>query len=354
MKKISLLLALVFAAASLLLGCSSASASTNYNYDLSPYVTLGQYKGIQVAASEAPTVTDEEVEQAIQQTLADNATQQTVTDRPVQAGDTINIDFNGTIDGQTFDGGTDTGQEIVVGEAGYIDGFENGLIGANTGETRTLNLTFPADYDNADLAGKAAVFAITVNSISAEQIPTLSDAFVQTISDCATVDAYRQSVRDQLLAKKQDQIRENKQQSVWTSVVNNAEILGYPEQEIERTKQEMTEYYTSYAQAYGMEFADFLTNFLGMTEEEFQTEAAAYAQELVGQELVLYAIIGAENLELSQEEYRSGLDGYAKDAGYDSSEEYETDYGKDWIFANLLQQKALNFITEAAEEVQQA
>ncbi|MFT4008196.1 MAG: FKBP-type peptidyl-prolyl cis-trans isomerase [Lacrimispora sp.] len=150
-------------------------------------ITLGNYKGIEVTKTPVE-VTDEEVDQAVQSALQAKATYVEV-DRAVEDGDKVNIDYVGTKDGVAFDGGTAQGQDLTIGSNQFIDGFEDGLIGAKKGDKVTLNLAFPENYQNTDLA--EPVFEVTVNTISEQQIPEINDAFVQENSDFKTVDEYK-------------------------------------------------------------------------------------------------------------------------------------------------------------------
>ena len=151
---------------------------------------LGQYKGIEVT-KEDTTVTDAELDQRIASILQANPEITEITDRPAQNGDTVNIDYVGMKDGVAFDGGTAEGYDLELGSDAFIDGFEDGLIGANVGEERSINLTFPEDYGNADLAGQAVVFDVTVNKIEEKKNAILDDAFVQRVSDFSTVDEFK-------------------------------------------------------------------------------------------------------------------------------------------------------------------
>ena len=167
-----------------------------FNLDnLSDYVQLGEYKGIEVTAQDT-TVTDEDVETELQSQV-ENATPiyEEITEGTVADGDVVNIDYEGTLDGVAFDGGTDTDFNLTIGSGQFIDGFEDGLIGKNIGDTVELNLTFPEDYTtNSDLAGQDVVFTVTINYVQGEEIPQeLNDEFVQRVTDgtYTTVDEYR-------------------------------------------------------------------------------------------------------------------------------------------------------------------
>ena len=154
-----------------------------YDYDVESLVKLGDYKGLTYTETDT-SVSDEEVESQINSTLTAHATPEQIKDRAVEDGDTVNIDYEGKIDGETFEGGTASGASLTIGSDSFIDGFEDGLIGVKPGEKKTLNLKFPDDYKtNPDLAGKAVVFDVTVNYIEGDDIvPELTDDFVRGLS----------------------------------------------------------------------------------------------------------------------------------------------------------------------------
>ena len=166
-------------------------------------MTLGDYKGIEVTKTPVE-VSDEEVDAAILSERESHTTYDDV-DRAVQDTDKVNIDYVGTKDGVAFDGGTAQGQELVIGSNQFIDGFESGLIGAKKGDEVTLDLTFPESYGNADLAGQAVVFKVTVNNVQEKNMPELDEAFVQEVSEFKTVDEYKESKKQSLLEQKEGQ-----------------------------------------------------------------------------------------------------------------------------------------------------
>ena len=196
-----------------------------YDYDVESLVKLGDYKGLTYTETDI-SVSDEEVESQINSTLTAHATPEQIKDRAVEEGDTVNIDYEGKIDGETFEGGTASGASLTTGSDSFIDGFEDGLIGVKPGEKKTLNLKFPDDYKtNPDLAGKAVVFDVTVNYIEGDDIvPELTDDFVKglSITDVSTVDEYRAYVKSQLQTNKESEAESSKQKELLQQAVDNA------------------------------------------------------------------------------------------------------------------------------------
>lgn len=204
---------------------AESTAAETEEYVAESSVKLGEYKGIAVTVTEA-SVTDEEVENQIQQVLNSKAEYREV-DRAAQTGDQVNIDYKGLLDGEAFEGGTAEGYDLTLGSGSFIDGFEDGLVGAVKGDQKDLNLTFPDPYPkNPDLAGKAVVFEVTVNAVKERSVPELTDEFVASVSpDDGTVEKYRESTRENLLEQKQLSIDNQRDTDILNAVVDNSEVV---------------------------------------------------------------------------------------------------------------------------------
>lgn len=356
MKKRKLLLTATMCCTMLFaVGCSKEETT-----DYSKYVELGEYKGIEVTL-DSTEVTEDEVTEKIKSTLESDKSNVEVTDRAVKDGDIVNIDYAGKVDGEAFDGGTAEGQDLTIGSGTFIDDFEEQLIGSNIGDTKTIDVTFPDNYsNNPDLAGKDAEFTVTINSIKEVVVPELTDEWVTeyTAKDetpYTTVKEYKKAVRAELEAQKVEDAATNKTADVLTAIIDNSTIKGYPEDEINGYIQSMKEYYESFASAYGYDFETFLSGWFGMTQEEFEEEANTLAEATIGRQMVCKLIAKAEGMTVSDEEYQTALEQYAKDYSTDSktytTAEFEEEHGKDVITENILLEKVLDFITENAVEV---
>ena len=338
-------------------GCSKSETT-----DYSKYVELGEYKGIEVTV-DSTDVTDEEVTAQIEATLKSAATKEEVTDRPVEDGDIVNIDYVGKVDGEKFDGGSAEDYDLTIGSGSFIDDFEDQLIGANIGDVVKVNVTFPEDYSpNEDLAGKDAVFTVTINSIKETVVPKLTDKWVKkyTADDevqYTTVEEYKEAVKADLKAKKEEEAATNKTADVLTAIVENSKINGYPEDEIDAYISDMKAYYESIATMYGTDFETLLTGMFNMTVEDFNEEANTLAEATIARQMVCKLIAKAEGMTVSNEEYQAGLEQYAADYSSESktytAEEFEKEYGKDVITENILLEKVLDFVTENSVEVQE-
>ncbi len=312
-------------------------------YEVNNYITLGEYKGLTAVYTKLE-VTDADVEEVIKSELEANATEEEVTGRPVQEGDIVNIDYEGLKDGVAFDGGTAQGQDLTIGSGSFIDGFEDGLIGKNIGEKVALNLTFPENYSATDLAGQAVVFNVTINSIKVSKVPELTEEYVKENTEYDSIEAYKQAIRDELQASNEETMENEKISNLLTTVVENATISSYPQTLIDYYGYELESMYTQYAQLYGMELADFISA-NGLTQEAYDAQKKEYAEGSAAREMALYAIIKAENITISDEEYRTGLDEILAQYGT-TEEEFFQSVTEEQVRENLILNKAIDFLIE--------
>lgn len=272
------------------------------NEDLSQYVTLGQYKGLSATLTISSEITDADVADYIDNVLSQYTTEETV-DRPAALGDIVVIDYVGTKDGVEFEGGKASDQTLAsLGESGYIPGFESGIVGMKAGETKVIDVTFPADYHSADLAGAAAQFTITLDAVKEKVVPEYNDAFVREHFDFMTMPEYEASVREILAQNREMEILTEKQEAVLSQAVDNATVKGYPANLVEDYMFQQIDYVRQYAAMYQVEYAEFTEQAIGMTAGAYEAEVRASAEGAVKQELVMYAIAAAEGLAPTDEE----------------------------------------------------
>ena len=323
---------------------SAATASGDPNYDVFDYVTLGEYEGVE-AYYVTPEVSEEDVQSEIDSCLEDGVEYADITDRGVEKGDLVTIDFDGTIDGEAFDGGSSTDYEYTIGEGSMIAGFDEGLYGTKVGESKTLNLTFPSDYDNEDVAGKDVVFEVTVTK--AQQIsyqPEWDDEFITKYTDgeYTTTQDYENKIREDLLADATEQAKENTKSEVWTAVVDNAEVNGYPEYVYNTVKNQLSSNIESICSMYGISQDDYLNYFAGgVTMEE-------YILQYVNSQLITEALIEEMGIELSDEEYKQYASADLDYYGVSSIEELEENYGKDALVEHYTNQKLYDELVNRA------
>ena len=332
-----------------------------YDYDLSEYVKVGDYKGLDYSIAEV-SVTDDEVDTEIDSRLQSAATTETVTEGKVEDGDSINIAFAGTIDGEEFEGGSSESYDITVGTTQMIDGFVEGLIGHEIGDNVILNLKFPDDYSNEDVAGKDVVFDVTINYKSVKVVPELDEDFVKENSDVDTVDEYKEAVKEELLAQKESQADLDAKEALWNEIVASSEVISYPEEELEAANaaaDEIEKQYKSQAESYGMEWEDFLESYMGSSQEDFEESKKQYAEETVLQEMVMYYIAREEGIEVTDKEYKEYLAdsletyGFTEDTFKQSYGQTIEEYADDnqWRTAMLLE-KVLDKVMEYGNKVE--
>ena len=362
MKKRSYILAAAaLAAAVMLAGCESNNQDKNQdneqnaaadnaagsseealNFKVTDYVKLGDYKGLEVTYPAVLEVTDEDVQQYIQDELEGNTEYEEVKDRAAEVGDVVNIDYTGTINGEEFEGGTDTGCDLELGSGEFLEEFENSLVGKKTGETAVFKLTFPEEYDE-NVAGKEAEFTVKVNSVSESSVPEYNDEYVQSISECKTVKEYEESVREQLETDAKDESEMEARENALRLAVENATLDGYPQQLYDFFYEDTETGYKNYAEFMGMEYEEFLGSYV--TEEEI----ADLASEQTNEYLVTQAILEKEGKEISDSDYKKLAEEMAKENDYDTLEEYENDYGAVYVRTQLIREKAIDILYESAK-----
>lgn len=309
--------------------------------DLGSVTKLGTYIGVEVTKM-STEVTDEELEEEIKSILAANPERIAVTDRPAALGDIVNIDFVGLLDGEAFDGGTSEDYELTLGSNSFIEGFEEGLVGANTGDELSLNLTFPENYHSADLAGKAVVFDVTVNRIETEKEAVLDMNFVQRMSDFTTVDEFKADTLATLEADKETQAQQQIKDDAVAAAIAGSEI-AVNEETLEQLCSNEIEYYkTMYPQSYGIEFSDYLS-MVGQTEDQFREELKSSLRQSVEWELLVDAIAEKEEITVGTAELESLAAQYGA-----TVEELNAQYGEDAVTGAAKKDQVYTLIVDNA------
>ena len=318
------------------------------SYTALDYVTVGEYKDLPIEL-EPVVVTDEEVMEEVEYQVAMHDAYDIITDGTVEMGDIANIDYEGKKDDVAFDGGTAQGYDLEIGSGTFIPGFEEGLVGVEIGETVDIPLTFPEDYYSEELAGAEVVFTVTVNSV--KQMPEISSELVNTISDgmYSTTEAYLANLKTTLEEQKQQAQDSTVNNELMTQLYNTCVVNSYPEDLVDYSVKEMNNYYTGFAQSYGMTLEDFVLQYFGMDIDTYNTEAEAAVKSSLEQELILAAVAETEGLtDLSDEEYEQGCSEYAEDLGYPSADDFKADYDESKIRASLVMDKAMQFVKDNA------
>ena len=276
--------------------------------DLDSLVKLGTYTGLKLT-KEIAEVTDADIENAVTDALENTFVE---VDRPAENGDTVNIDYVGTMEGEEFEGGSDTGFDLQLGSHRFIDGFEDGLVGAKKGDVVTLNLTFPKNY-TADLSGKDVQFKVTVNKVQTTS-KVISEEWVKANSEFETVDDYKRELRVQLETQNDADAETAMEGEAWKMVLENSVINGYPDSMIQYGRYYYDQLLKSYCEQSGITLDQYLET-KGMSSSDYKDVQSAYAQSMAGQLLVMAAIEKAEGISAEDQEYRDTLEELIASAG---------------------------------------
>ena len=314
--------------------------------------TLGEYKGLEYTKTDTE-VTEQEIEERVKSFLKNFP--EKITNRAVQKGDTANIDFEGKKDGVAFDGGTAKGFELGIGSNSFIEGFEDGLIGKKPGETAVLNLKFPDDYKNSEeLKGAKVVFTVKINYIVGESPTELTDELVKTNTEFKTATEYKADVKKKLEEHKKDDADKSASRELIEKVVTTSAIKSVPKDVEDRYYTQIMDYWNNVATQFRAELKDFIQSQFKLSEEEFNAEIRAEAINAAKQLIVIRAIAEAENIKVSDEEYKEGLNTYYENTGAKGSMElsaFEENFGKDRIMELVLAEKVGKFLMENGKEV---
>ncbi|MBO6159271.1 MAG: trigger factor [Firmicutes bacterium] len=319
----------------------------NFEVAIKPEVTLGEYKGLK-KDQEPVEVTDEDVQAELERVQNQNARKIDVTDRAAQMDDTVNIDYLGTVDGEAFDGGQAEGYDLKLGSHSFIDTFEDQIVGKNIGENFDVNVTFPAEYHAADLAGKAAVFNVTLNSIKADEKPELDDEFAKDVSEFDTLDEYKEDLKKNLLERKQKQAEADLKNKLLDQVVEGAS-MDMPAPMVDEQVEEMYNEYAQNMRYQGIDMEQYM-KYTGTTRESLLETIRPDAERRLKENLVLEAIAKAESLEASEEDIDAEITRMAEMYGMEKDKLTEniTESMRKDIAASLLNTKALDFLVENA------
>lgn len=315
-----------------------------------PEVTLGEYKGVEVEKADA-AVTAEDVEAELKRVQEQNARLLTVEDRPVADGDQTVIDFEGFVDGKGFEGGKAEDYPLTIGSHSFIDTFEEQLIGKNIGEECEVNVTFPTEYHAAELAGKPAMFKVTVKEIKVKELPALDDEFASEVSEFDTLDEYKQDIEKKLQERKEKAAASQNEDRVVAKVVENAS-MEIPEKMIDAQVDNMLRETAQRMQSQGLSM-DLYMKYTGMTADQMKDQMRPEAVKRIQTRLVLEAVVKAENIETSEEkldeEIAKMAEAYKMEA--DKLKSYMTDSDKDQMKQNLAVQAAVDLLVSEAKLV---
>ena len=314
-----------------------------------PEVTLGDYKGVEVYKSNAD-VTDDEITAELSKKQEENSRLITV-ERPIQTGDIAVIDFEGFVDGVAFNGGKGTDYELGIGTHSFIDTFEDQLIGASTGDDVEVNVTFPEEYGEASLAGKPALFKVTVKNVKVKELPELDDEFASEISDFETLDEYKEDLKKTIAERKEKQAESAKQNQAVDKAVANA-TMEIADLMIDDEADRMVDEMAQNMQQQGISMEMYL-RYTGMTKEQLTEQTKPRATERIKSRLVLEAIANAENIEATDDDVNKEIERMASTykMEVETVKNYLGEAGAENIKKDMRLQKAAEFLAANAVEV---
>ena len=316
---------------------------------IKPEVKLGKYKGVKVDKIDT-AVTDEEIDEEINKERENNARTITVEDRPVKDGDMTSLDFEGFVDGEAFEGGKGEDYPLTIGSGAFIPGFEEQLVGAEIGKEVEVKVTFPEDYQAEHLQGKEAVFKCTVKEIKEKELPELDDEFASEVSEFETLAEYRENVKKNLTEKKEKDAKNAKEEAAIKAVVEASE-MEITEPMLESQQRQMVDEFAQRITMQGLSMEQYF-QFTGTNYQQMVEQVKPQALERIKSRLVLEAVVKAENIEVSEEDYEKELETMAEVYQMELAKVKDLmgEREKKNIMEDLAVRKAAEFITDNAKE----
>ena len=319
-----------------------------------PEVTLGEYKGIEVPGMDV-SVSEEEITKELETAREQNSRLVTLPeDTPAENGDQAVIDFEGFVDGVAFEGGKSENYPLTLGSHSFIDTFEDQLVGRRAGEDIEVNVTFPAEYQVAELAGKPAMFRVSIKEIKRKELPELDDEFAQDVSEFDTLQEYREDIAKKLTGRKEEAAKREKENTVVDRIIENAQ-MEIPDPMLDSPARQMAEEFARNLQYQGMQLEQYL-QYSGMNVNSFLESLRPQAQKRIQSRLVLEAVVKAEGIEPSQEEIEEEIQKIASMYQMEAEqvkEQLEGDNQMENLKMDVAVQKAIDLVTAAAVEVEE-
>ena len=318
-----------------------------YTFSVSVYpeVTLGQYKGVE-ALKPSADVTDEDVEAELNATRKRNARMIDIDDRPARMGDTADIDFDGYLNGERFDGGKAEGHKLELGSNSFVPGFEDQVVGMKVGEEKDINITFPEDYV-PELAGKDVVFKVKLNSLTMPELPELDDEFAKDVSEFDTLDEYKASIRENLAKTRAERAEAAFKDAVMFQAAENI-TADIPEVMIEEKEEDILR---NYAGQFGLRdrsvSLDEIKKMMGINDEIMEKSIRPAALSQVKTDLLLDAVMEAEELADTDEAFEAYVSKTAEEVGA-TAEQLKQYFGEDFMRHEFRKELATNLIVDSA------
>ena len=331
----------------------SGESTDQISYNAEECVELGEYMGVELTLG-TYEVTEEEIQSNIDSMLTSYPKYEESDKTTVEEGDTVNIDYEGLKDDVAFDGGTAQDSYLEIGSGSFIDGFEDGLIGKKVGEKVKLNLTFPENYQNTELAGQDVVFNVTINKIVNKEIvthETVADDFVAsnfTSQGYKNVKELEAGVKEQLESSKETSKKTDTQNALFEKLRESCKVT-LPEGLLDqKVKEYIDQFTTNMETSYGMKLEDYLSS-INTTEDEFKQQAEQMMTDSLENQIILEAIAQKENIEADEEGYTEYKKGVVTDFGFESEEALIQQYGEDYVKNAYVSDKTMDILIENAK-----
>ena len=314
-----------------------------------PEVELGEYKGVEVTKADTEA-TDADVEEELKRVQDQNSRTVSVADRAVKDGDNTVIDFEGFVDGVAFEGGKGTDYPLTIGSHSFIDTFEEQIIGMNIGDEKEINVTFPEEYHVDELKGKPAMFNVSVKEIKEKQLPELNDEFAQDVSDFDTLAEYKDDLKNKIADRKSREAKAKQEDEAIAKIIEDSK-MDIPDAMVDTQVNRMVEDFAQRLQQQGLSVEQYF-QYTGMTADKIMDEMKPEAVKRIQSRLVLEAVVKAENIETSEEDFEAELKKMAEayKMELDQIKEFMGDYEKKQIKEDLAIQKAIEVITGSVVE----
>ncbi len=314
-----------------------------------PEVKLGKYLGVQVTKIDT-SVSEDEVAEALEKERNNNARTVTVTDRPAANGDTVVIDFEGFVDGVAFEGGKGENHSLELGSHSFIDTFEDQLVGKNAEDEVEVNVTFPEQYQAAELAGKPAMFKVKIHEIKTKELPQLDDEFAQDVSEFDTLAEYKEDVKKRLTEQKENEAKRTKEDEAIQKIIDKSE-MELPEAMIETQCENMVNEFAQRIAQSGLSMEQYM-QFSGLTIEKLKEQVRPEAETRIKSSLVLEQIAKEENIEVTEEDIDAEVTKMAAAYGMetDKLKEYMGDAEKESMKRDISVTKAVALIMDNVKE----
>ncbi len=316
---------------------------------LKPDVLLGTYKGVEVDKTDA-TVSDDEIDKEIEKERERNARSISVTDRAVKSGDDTVIDFEGFMDEKAFEGGKGENYPLTIGSGSFIPGFEDQLIGKSIGEDVEVNVSFPEDYQASELAGKPALFKVSIKEIKEKELPALDDEFAGEVSEFDTLAEYREDVKKKLSEKREKDAKNAKEDAVVDAIIE-ASTMEIPDAMVETQQRQMLDEFAQNLQSQGLSIEQYF-QFTGMDAQKMAEQVKPQAMKRIQSRLVLEAIAAQEKIEAAEEDFEEEVKKMASmyQMEADKVKEAIGEAGKKQMMEDLAVKKAAEFVVNEAKE----